>query len=148
MRGGVGRGQPPLRKRATFDVIETKTRPAARWSSKPGGHDRIRTSLHTPLRIEGSVGVWCMNFLLTDGHHAKSINISLGGVYFVTSHPVSVGLPVQVLLRMPRRVAGTLSTDRVFTGRVSHIEGKDIPGGGSGVGVEFVCWETPQRAVH
>jgi hypothetical protein len=89
-----------------------------------------------------------MNFPLTDGHHAKSINISLGGVYFVTSHPVSVGLPVQVLLRIPRRVAGSLSTDRIFTGRVSHIEEKDIPSGGSGVGVEFFCWETSQRAVH
>src|SRR5260370_39260010 len=38
---------------------------------------------------------------LANGHHTKSINISSRGVYFVTSHPVFVGLPVQVRLRMP-----------------------------------------------
>jgi hypothetical protein len=84
----------------------------------------------------------------TDGHQAKSINISSRGVYFVTSHPVFVGLPVQVRLRMPKRIAGTLPTDRVFYGRVSHVEWKDVPSGSSGVGVEFFYWETPQRAVQ
>lgn len=85
---------------------------------------------------------------LTNGHQEKSINISSRGVYFVTSHPVFVGLPVQVLLRMPKRIAGGHATKRVFTGRVSHIESKDGPSGRSGVGVEFFYWETPLGALQ
>jgi hypothetical protein len=85
---------------------------------------------------------------LTKGHQAKSINISSRGVYFVTSHPVFVGLPVQVLLRMPKRIAGTLPAERVFDGRVTHVEQRDVPSGSSGVGVEFFYWETPQKAVQ
>lgn len=65
----------------------------------------------------------------------------------MTSHPVFVGLPVQVRLQMPRRIAGTLPTERIFDGRVTHIESKDVPSGSSGVGVEFFYWETAQRAV-
>jgi hypothetical protein len=84
---------------------------------------------------------------LINGHHAKSINISSRGVYFVTSHPVFVGLPVHVLLRMPKRIAGTLPAERVFDGRVTHVEQKDVPSGSSGVGVEFFYWETAQRTV-
>ena len=66
----------------------------------------------------------------------------------MTSHPVFVGLPVQIHLRMPRRIAGTLPSERVFEGRVCHIEWKDVPRGSSGVGVEFFYWEAPQKAVH
>jgi hypothetical protein len=62
--------------------------------------------------------------------------------------PVFVGLPVQVILRMPRRIAGTPATERVFDGRVSHIEWKDVPSGSSGVGVEFFYWETAEKAVQ
>jgi hypothetical protein len=87
--------------------------------------------------------VFCpMNSPWRNGHRAKSINISSRGVYFATSHPVFVGLPVQVILRMPRRIAGTPPSERVFDGRVSHIEWKDVPSGSSGVGVEFFYWET------
>jgi hypothetical protein len=89
-----------------------------------------------------------MNSPLTNGHLVKSINLSSRGVYFVTSHPVFVGLPVQVILRMPRRIAGELPTERVFEGRVSHIEWKDVPSGSSGVGVEFFYWETADKAVQ
>ena len=66
----------------------------------------------------------------------------------MTSHPVIVGLPVQVRLRMPKRIAGTLPTDRVFYGRVSHVEWTGVPSGSSGVGVEFFYWESPQRTVE
>ena len=80
---------------------------------------------------------------LENGHQAKSINISSRGVYFVTRHPVFVGLPVHVLLRMPKRIAGTQATERVFTGRISHVESHNDPRESSGVGVEFFYWETP-----
>jgi len=61
----------------------------------------------------------------------------------VTRHPVCVGLPVHVFLRMPKRLAGTQATERVFTGRISHVESYDDPNESSGVGVEFFYWETP-----
>jgi hypothetical protein len=85
---------------------------------------------------------------LTNGLQAKSMNISLGGVYFVTSQPVSIGLPVQVLLRMPSRIAGSSSNQKVFTGRVSHVERNEVPSGSSGVGIEFFYCEIPPREVQ
>jgi hypothetical protein len=102
--------------------------------------DSYRYGLKVPL-------VFCpMHTPMSNGHLAKSINISSRGVYFVTSHPVFVGLPVQVRLRMPGRVAGTVPTERVFDGRVSHIEWKNVPSGCSGVGVEFFYWEIPRES--
>jgi len=62
----------------------------------------------------------------------------------VTDHPVFVGLPVQALLRMATRTARTLPSERVFTGRVSDVEWKDVPSGRPGVGVEFFYWQTHQ----
>ncbi len=85
---------------------------------------------------------------LTNGLQAESMNISLGGVYFVTSQPVSIGQPVQVLLRMPSRIAGSPSHKKVFTGRVSHVEPKEVPSGSSGVGIEFFYWEIQPREVQ
>jgi Tfp pilus assembly protein PilZ len=87
-----------------------------------------------------------MNTPLANGHLTQSINISSRGVYFVTSHPVFVGLPVQVLLRMPKRITGALPSERVFAGRVSHVEPEKASSGSSGVGVEFFYWERSQSA--
>jgi hypothetical protein len=93
--------------------------------------------------------VFCaMHSPLADGHLEKTINISSRGVYFLTNHPVFVGLPVQVLLRMPKRIAGALSAKRIFTGRVSRVEMADMPSGSSGVGVEFFYWEPALQAVQ
>ena len=87
--------------------------------------------------------VFCsVHSLLTTGHLAESINLSSRGVYFVTRHPVFVGLPVRVLIHMPKRVSGEQAADKVFTGRVSHINSKAGPNGSSGVGVEFFYGET------
>ncbi len=84
----------------------------------------------------------------TNGHAARSINLSSRGVYFVTNHPVLVWLPVQVLLRMPRQVAKTLPSERIFTGQVRSVEWKDVPSGNSGVGVELFYWQTRARAIQ
>ncbi|MCU1240966.1 MAG: hypothetical protein JWO71_1692 [Candidatus Acidoferrum typicum] len=73
----------------------------------------------------------------THGHPAKTINMSSRGVYFVTSHPVFVWLPVQVLLRMPRRLARTTPSERIFTGRIREVEWKDVPLERSGSGIEL-----------
>jgi Tfp pilus assembly protein PilZ len=72
------------------------------------------------------------------GHSATSINISERGVFFKTKHPVFVGLPVRVLLSMPKRFKQTAWSPRsLFTGRVTHIVPKSGTRGGLGVGVEF-----------
>jgi Tfp pilus assembly protein PilZ len=72
------------------------------------------------------------------GHSTTSINISEGGVFFNTKHPVFVGLPVRVLLKMPKRFPQReCSTECLFTGRVTHIETKHARRGSFGVGVEF-----------
>src|SRR5258708_35420565 len=84
----------------------------------------------------------------TNGHKAKCINLSSRGVYFVTNHPVLVGLPVQVLLRMPGRAAITLSSERMFTGQVRDVEWKDVPSGNSGIDVELFYWQTRPRAIQ
>ena len=59
----------------------------------------------------------------------------------MTRHPVFVGLPVQLLLRMPRRVSGRLPSERVYGGRVTHVQQGVSRGALSGVGVEFFHWE-------
>ena len=93
--------------------------------------DSFRYGIKVPL-------VFCPIYSpMANGHLAKSLNISSRGVYFVTSHPVFIGLPIQVCLRMPARILGTLPVERIFDGRVSHIEWKNVPSGSSGVGVEF-----------
>jgi Tfp pilus assembly protein PilZ len=72
------------------------------------------------------------------GHSATSINISERGVFFKTKHPVFVGLPVRVLLSMPKRFKQrACSPICLFTGRVTHIVPKGSTRGGLGVGVEF-----------
>ena len=84
---------------------------------------------------------------ISSGHSAESVNISSGGIYFMTRHPVFVGLPVQLLFRMPRRVSGKLSSERVYAGRVTRVQRGNAPGGVLGVGVEFFHWEARPAAV-
>jgi hypothetical protein len=115
---------------------ENQPRPAPTESKMSAGRtsdrrDSQRYGIKVPL-------VFCPIYSpMANGHLAKSLNVSSRGVYFVTSHPVFVGLPIQVCLRMPARIAGALPIERVFDGRVSHIEWKNVPSGSSGVGVEF-----------
>ncbi len=79
------------------------------------------------------------------GHEATSINICERGVYFKTREPVSVGLPVRVLLQMPDECGGKPLMRVVFTGRVSHVDVKRRGRPGSGVGVEFFYSEKFDR---
>jgi len=64
----------------------------------------------------------------------------------MTPHSVSVGLPVQLLFRMPRRVSGKLPSERVYGGRITHVQQGNLPGGVLGVGVQFFHWETQSAA--
>ena len=90
--------------------------------------------------------VFCpMNTPLERGHEAESINICERGVYFKTEHPVFVGLPVRVLLRMPSVCGGKPATPVVFTGRVSHVAAKRRGRPKLGVGIEFFYSEKFDR---
>src|SRR6266478_6841311 len=88
-------------------------------------------------RSKVPLGFCCANSPLTNGRLAKSLNIPSEGVYFVSSNPVRRGRPVHALLRMLKRIIQTLRTERVFDGRVTHGEWKDIPSGSSGVSIEL-----------
>jgi len=100
----------------------------------------IRFNLKVPL-------VFCpVDAPLERGHEATSINICRRGVYFKTREPVSVGLPVRVLLQMPDECGGKPPVRVVFTGRVTHVDVKRRGSPGSGVGVEFFYSEKFERA--
>src|ERR1700720_4453262 len=94
-----------------------------------------RFKLHTALsfhRMETPSG---------GAHQAKAMNISTRGVYFATDIVLSVGEAVEVLLEMPKRVTGVKAGMRRFTGRVTHIESKNMPQGHSGIGVQLLYYE-------
>ena len=127
-------------------VVSTEARPCSKAGAVTASKSRHtqRYGLEVP-------SVFCpihSPFTNTNGHEARSINLSSRGVYFVTNHPVLVWLPVQVLLRMPRRAAKTLANERIFTGRVRDVEWKDVPSGNSGVGVELFYWQASPGAIQ
>jgi hypothetical protein len=141
--------QVPEQNRKEFDSDRSGRRRNL-VSARACRHRGQGTAMRTPdRRYSHRYGlrvslVFCpVHSLLENGHSAKSINISSRGVYFATRHPVSVGLPVHVLLRMPKRIAGKQATARVFTGRICHVESNQDPQESSGVGVEFFYWEAP-----
>ncbi|SRR6266852_6763000 len=94
-----------------------------------------RFKLHTPLSFHR------IKALSEGEQEAKAIDISTGGVYFVTSLAMSVGEAVEVLLEIPRRVTGAKATIRRYTGRVTHVESRDMPQGHSGIGVQLLYYE-------
>ena len=97
-----------------------------------------RFNLKVPL-------VFCPNTPVERGNAAKSINISVRGVYFQTKQPVFVELPVRVLMQMPSQCSGKLARRAVFTGRVSHVATKRRGCPGLGIGIEFFYSEMFDR---
>src|SRR5271168_4365258 len=94
-----------------------------------------RFRLHTPLSFHR------MEALSEGEQHAKAINISTRGVYFVTNLVLRVGEAVELLLQIPKRVTGAKSSSRRFTGRVTHVELENMPLGLSGIGVQLLYYE-------
>jgi len=83
---------------------------------------------------------------LTNGRLAKSLNMSSQGGYCVSSNPVLAGRLVHELLGMLKRITQTLRTERVFDGRVTYGERKDIPSGSSGVSIELYSSELSESS--
>ena len=94
-----------------------------------------RFKLHTPLSFHR------MEALSEGEQLAKAINISTRGVYFTTNLVLRVGEAVELLLEMPKRVTGAKASSRRFTGRVTHVELKNMPSGLSGIGVQLLYYE-------
>ena len=80
---------------------------------------------------------------LSPEHEAASLNISNLGVYFATDACVHEGLLIQMLLKLPRELSGDGEREWCFTGRVAHVESLGSPKDASGVGVQFLYYETP-----
>jgi hypothetical protein len=76
-----------------------------------------------------------------DEHKASTINISIRGVYFATQVFLQVGESLEILLGMPKRVAGVKAGIRRFWGRVAHIEPMNPLSGLSGIGVHLLYFE-------
>jgi hypothetical protein len=72
---------------------------------------------------------------------AMAINISTGGVYFATTLVMSVGEAIEILTEMPERVTGAKAIIQRFTGRVAHVESKNMPQGHSRIGVQLLYYE-------
>jgi Tfp pilus assembly protein PilZ len=94
-----------------------------------------RFKLHTQLSFHR------MELLSEGEHQARALNISTGGLYFTTDLPISVGEAIEVRLEIPKRVTGEKAKSRRFTGRVVHVESKNMPRGHSGVGVQLLYYE-------
>lgn len=92
-----------------------------------------RFKVSIPLRFKATA---------ENGHHANSINVSASGVCFSTHHALRVGRPVELQLRIPKRITGTTPADRCFTGRVVHVKPHGSSAGPLQVGVQFLYYES------
>jgi len=90
------------------------------------------------VREDLRVRIWKSN---TPEQRAESINLSEGGIFFVTDAVFQRGEEIEVFLQMPKEVTGEPATDWRCTGQVVRVEPVDSPMGKLGVGVRFDCYE-------
>lgn len=95
-----------------------------------------RLKMAVPLRFRSLKGPSSM-----PESDAASLNISNRGIYFTTDAVISKGLLIQILLKMPREVAGETAKEWRFTGRVAHVEPLGSSRDATGVGVQFLYYE-------
>ena len=108
--------------------------------------DRLAARFRRDMRIaprhnvkeDLRVRIWKSN---TPEQRAESINLSEGGIFFVTDAVFQRGEEIEVFLQMPQEVTGEPATDWRCTGQVVRIEPVDSPMGKLGVGVRFHCYE-------
>ena len=80
---------------------------------------------------------------------AEAENISQRGIYFTTSFPLKVGMPVEVSLRMPQELAGKTSSDVRCMARVVHmaqVHANSVLEGKMGVGLHIERYEVRASA--
>jgi len=79
-------------------------------------------------------------------HLAESENMSQNGIYFLTSVPLEIGMPVELSLRIPHNLAQKITTEVMCVGRVVHVRPISKPGGISGIGLHFERFEARTAA--
>lgn len=100
-----------------------------------------RHSHRTPLRFR-STGVTADK----SEHFTEALNISRGGFYFASSAPLQVGMPIEVMLRMPPEVTGSQTEEMRCTARVVHVRNEAYGDGRIGFGAEIVKFNTEAGA--
>jgi PilZ domain len=68
---------------------------------------------------------------------AESINISQRGLLFATTIPLNVGTPLEVSLKIPKELAGPVSTEVRCLARVVHVQPSAFFGGKAGIGLHI-----------
>jgi hypothetical protein len=99
-----------------------------------------RVNVRVPLRFR------VLGSLDSVEQNAESENISQRGMYFTTSFPLKVGMPLEVSLRMPQELAGKSSSDVKCLARVVHVHANSLLGGKAGVGLHIERYEARASA--
>lgn len=93
-----------------------------------------RRKLHLPLHFHRQ------DPLIEGEHGATSVNVSTSGVYFISSLPLLVGEKIAVSMKMPKKLTGEKASNRLFTGRVTHVNSQGSPPGLSRIGVHLLYY--------
>jgi hypothetical protein len=91
-----------------------------------------RYNLRTPLRFR-ALGVAAD----TSEHFTEALNVSRGGFFFASSAPLRVGMQLEVTLRIPVEVSGTMTQELSCTARVTHARSEPFGDGRIGFGAEI-----------
>jgi hypothetical protein len=91
-----------------------------------------RYNIRTPLRFR-TINLMGDN---TD-HFTETMNVSRGGFYFVTSAPLTIGMPIEATLRMPAEVTGGEARRTSCTARVVRVKNQAYKDGRVGFGMEI-----------
>jgi len=72
---------------------------------------------------------------------AESVNLSQYGLCFVTDVPLTIGMRLEMSLRIPHDLAASASSDVMCVGRVVHMRPDSAQAGLSGIGVHIERFE-------
>ena len=91
-----------------------------------------RYNVRTPLRFR-ALGIAAD----TSEHFTEALNVSRGGFFFASSAPLRVGMQLEVTVRMPVEVTGTVAEETNCTARVTHTRSEAFGDGRIGFGAKF-----------
>ena len=77
---------------------------------------------------------------------AESQNMSQHGIFFLTSAPLQIGMPIEVTLRIPHDLGQRVSSEVVGVGRVVRVQSLDGDEGKLGVGIHIERFDTKFQA--
>jgi Tfp pilus assembly protein PilZ len=104
----------------------------------------MRTAPRHDLKENLRVRIWKSD---TPDQHAESVNVSEGGLFFVTDAVLQRGEEIEVFLQMPKIVTGEAATNWRCTGQVMRVEPMNSPTGKLGIGMRFDCYEVSRSEV-